>query len=60
MAKWKVLAGGSSSSLKVVSTKSRTGFETVIKLSKSFHTYELQALDSHGNVLAHGTSKTFS
>ena len=60
VAKWKVLAGSSVPGLKVVATKSRTGFETVIKLSKSYHDYAVEALDSHGHVLAHGTSKPFS
>ncbi len=58
VAKWNVLAGSSSSSLKVVASHSRTGFETAIKLSKSYPHYEVQALDFNGHVL--GTSKLFS
>lgn len=56
--KWDVLAGSSSSNLKVVASHSRSGFETAIKLSKSYPNYEVQALDSNGHVL--GTSKSFS
>ena len=59
VAKWQVLAGNSSSSLKVVATKPRAGFETAIKLSKSYKDYEVKALDSKGAVLPHGTV-TFS
>ena len=59
VAKWQVLAGTSSSHLKVVASHSRSGFETTIKLSKSYKVYEVQALDSKGNVLPHGTSKSF-
>jgi hypothetical protein len=59
VAKWQVLAGGSSHHLKVVATQARDGFETAIKLSKSYNAYEVKALDSKGHVLPHG-SKTFS
>jgi hypothetical protein len=59
VAKWRVLAGNSSNHLKVVATHARAGFETDIKLGKSYRFYEVQALDSKGAVLAHG-SKTFS
>lgn len=59
VAKWRVLAGTSSSHLKVVATDARAGFETAVKLSKSYKAYEVEALDSKGAVLPHG-SKTFS
>lgn len=59
VAKWQVLAGSNSHSLKVVSTSARAGFETAIKLGKSYKAYEVRALDSKGAVLPHGT-KTFS
>jgi hypothetical protein len=59
VAKWQVLAGNSSHSLKVISTKARAGFETTVKLSKSYKDYEVNTLDSNGHVLPHGTS-TFS
>jgi hypothetical protein len=55
VAKWKVLAGTSSSHLKAVATANKKGFETSIKLSKSYGSYEVEALDSHGHTL--GTSK---
>jgi arylsulfotransferase ASST len=55
VAKWRVLAGSSSSHLKAVTTQARGGFETAIKLSKSYKSYEVQALDSKGAVLPHGT-----
>jgi hypothetical protein len=56
--RWEVLAGPSSSSLKVVATSPRTGFETTIKLTKNYGAYEVRALSSKGEVL--GTSKAFS
>jgi hypothetical protein len=59
VAKWQVLAGNSSKHLKLVATHARSGFETVIKLAKSYRFYEVQALDSDGHPLPHG-SKTFS
>ena len=59
VAKWQVLAG-SSGHLTVVATHSRTGFETAITLKKSYPDYEVQALDSSGHILAHGTSKSFT
>ena len=59
VAKWQVLAGQSSAHLKVVATRPRSGFETAIKLSRSYRAYEVKALDSGGHVLAHG-SKSFS
>jgi hypothetical protein len=59
VAQWRVLAGNSSNHLKVITTHARTGFETAIKLSKSYRDYEVQALDSKGAVLPHG-SKTFT
>jgi hypothetical protein len=58
VAKWQVLAGNTASKLKKVATKRRSGFETVISLSKSYKTYEVQALDGAGKVL--NTSKAFS
>jgi hypothetical protein len=59
VARWRVLAGTSSTSLKVVATHARAGFETDVKLSKSYKAYEVEALDSKGHVLPHGT-RTFS
>jgi hypothetical protein len=56
VAKWRVLAG--SSKLKAAATKSKNGFETAIKLSRSAKKYEVEALDRRGHVL--GTSKVVS
>ena len=55
--KWVVLAGNSAKHLVKVATARLRGFETAIKLSKSYKRYEVQGLDSKGNVL--GTSKPF-
>ena len=54
---WRVLAGSSAQSLKNVATKSKTGFETTIPLSKTYKAYEVQALGPKSKVL--GTSKSF-
>ncbi len=55
---WRVLAGSSSSHLATVAGKTnRTGFETAIKLSKTYAAYEVEALNSKGKVI--GTSKPF-
>jgi hypothetical protein len=57
VAKWRVLAGSSSSHLAAVATKSKRGFETAIGLPTSYKTYKVVALDSKGKVL--GTSHGF-
>ena len=57
VAGWRVLAGSSAQSLKTVATKAKTGFETTIALSKTYKTYEVQAVGGQGHVL--GTSKAF-
>ena len=57
VAGWRVLAGSSAQSLKTVATKAKTGFETTIALSKTYKTYEVQAVGGQGHVL--GTSKPF-
>ncbi|MBV9413490.1 MAG: hypothetical protein JO363_00780, partial [Solirubrobacterales bacterium] len=54
---WRVLAGSSATSLKAVTTKTKTGFETTIPLASSAKVYEVQALDSRHHVL--GTSNAF-
>ena len=54
---WRVLAGSSAQSLKTVATKSKTGFETTIPLSKNYKAYKVQALDPRNKVL--GTSSAF-
>ena len=58
VARWKVLAIGSSSGGKrVVATKPRTGFETAIPVGPGGDRFEVQALDSGGQVI--GTSRQF-
>ncbi len=57
VAKWRVMAGSSSSHLSAVATTGNTGFETAIALRKKYSAYEVVALDSKGNTL--GTSKPF-
>ena len=58
VAKWEVLAGSSATHLKVVASHAHTGFETAIKLTKSYAAYEVRALTSTGHAL--GSSKAFS
>jgi hypothetical protein len=58
VARWQVLAGPSTHDLKVVDGQTRTGFETAIRLNKTYPMYEVQALDAHGTAI--GTSKPFS
>ena len=48
VSKWRVLAGKSTKHLSAVATKGKTGFETVIDLSKKYKSYEVVALDSKG------------
>jgi EmrB/QacA subfamily drug resistance transporter len=54
---WRVLAGSGPGQLSPVKSESRSGFETAIRLSQSYPAYQVQALDSSGNVI--GTSKVF-
>ncbi len=49
---WRVLAGTSSGSLATLQTASKQGFETAISAPTGVADFELQALDSKGNVLA--------
>ncbi len=58
VAKWQVLAGAKTRSLKVVASARRSGFETAISLGKRFRIYKVRALNGRGQTL--GTSKTFS
>jgi hypothetical protein len=58
VAKWEVLAGSSTTDLRVVATRSRTGFETAVKLAHTYADYEVRALAANGRTL--GTSKPFS
>lgn len=54
---WRVLAGNSAQSLKTVATKSKSGFETTIPLTKTYKAYKVQALGPKSKVL--GTSNAF-
>ena len=48
---WRVLAGSSSSSLATLQTVPKQGFETAISAPTGMGDFEVQALDSSGNVL---------
>ena len=56
MASWRVLAG-SGGALATVATKTRSGFETAFRVSGSYATFSVQALDARGRVL--GSSADF-
>jgi hypothetical protein len=49
--KWRVLGGSSPKSLKTVGGGAKKSFETSFRLGGSYAYVEVQALDSHGNVL---------
>jgi hypothetical protein len=53
--RWRLLAGSSSGSLHQVASKSWNAFETTIQVAKA-NFFKVEALDSHGHVLPHGTS----
>jgi hypothetical protein len=53
VARWQVLGGSSPSKMGVIASAGKTAFETPIKLRSSQAYLEVQALDSHGKVLAH-------
>ncbi|MFL5823712.1 MAG: MFS transporter [Solirubrobacteraceae bacterium] len=57
LARWRVLADTGTGRLTPLTTQARTGFETAIPVSGSYHKFEVQALDSRGHVI--GTSHTF-
>jgi hypothetical protein len=52
-----VLAGANAGRLTVVAHATKSGFETAIRVPKTYATFELQALSSDGNVI--GTSRRF-
>ena len=56
VASWRVQAGSSSTSLAVVATAPRAGFETTIKAASAGPYVQVQGLDAQGNVI--GTSAT--
>jgi EmrB/QacA subfamily drug resistance transporter len=58
VASWRVLAGSSSGSLKVVASVAKSGFETAIPVAGSYRSFELQARGINGHVI--GTSRPFS
>jgi hypothetical protein len=53
VASWEVLAGGA-----VLASARRTGFETAIRLPRSYRAYMVRALNARGKAL--GTSRSFS
>jgi EmrB/QacA subfamily drug resistance transporter len=55
---WKVLAGPTDHHLSVVAHGPRTGFETPMTVKGHFTVFEVQALNSQGQVI--GTSKSFT
>jgi EmrB/QacA subfamily drug resistance transporter len=55
---WRVLAGPAAGSLTAVANAPRSGFETAIRVTGSYRSYEVEALGSGGQVL--GTSKVFA
>jgi hypothetical protein len=57
VSRWEVLAGSNANRLSRVATVAKNGFETVIPLPRSYGTYKLVALDSHGHAI--GTSGAF-
>lgn len=58
VAAWRVLGGTSAAHLKTLAQKTKTTFETSIRLAKAAKVYKVQALDAKGHVL--GTSARFS
>lgn len=58
VAKWNVVAGPGSGSLKKVASAGSTGFETEIDVPGTYAFYAVQALDSKGKVLAQSPVRT--
>jgi EmrB/QacA subfamily drug resistance transporter len=58
LASWRVLAGGRAGRLAVVTSATKSGFETAIQVPASYESYEVQALDSRGRAI--GASRRFS
>lgn len=57
LASWKVLAGANGHNLSVVASGPKTNFETAFKVKGKFSVFEVQAVNSKGQVI--GTSKHF-
>jgi EmrB/QacA subfamily drug resistance transporter len=55
---WRVLAGPTDSRMKVVSTKAKSGFETVIPVGSTYQVFKVEALDAQGQLI--GTSPVFA
>ncbi|HUO75210.1 MAG TPA: arylsulfotransferase family protein [Solirubrobacteraceae bacterium] len=55
---WRVLAGADSTHLTSVAVRARSGFETAIRLKKTYRVFTIQALDGKGRTL--GTSRQFA
>ena len=55
---WRVLAGPAAGQLAIVATKAKAGFETAITVKSGYRAFEVQALNSKGQVI--GTSRPFS
>jgi EmrB/QacA subfamily drug resistance transporter len=55
---WRVLAGPSAGRLTRVAGAAKSGFETVLPLAHNYESFEVQALDADGRVLA--SSRPFS
>ena len=55
---WRVLAGSSSSKLATLQTVPKQGFETAVSAPTGMGTFEVQALDSGGNVLSTSPAAT--
>jgi hypothetical protein len=55
---WRVLAGSTAKSLKLVAARSKTTFETAIALSRKYKVFKVQAIDAKRHVI--GSSKAFS
>ena len=55
---WRVLAGPSKGRLKVVASQAKSGFETAIRLPRTYKLFKVQALGAGGRLL--GTSAAFS
>ena len=58
VASWRVLAGSSPSSLATLQTSPMRGFETALSAPTGMAVYQVQALDSNGNVLSTSPTAT--
>jgi hypothetical protein len=58
VASWRVTAGSTTKAMSVVATTTKTGFETEVAVKGSYRVFEVEALNSKGQVI--GKSKAFS